>query len=569
MRGIGNLFRNGWRSFLFALAGLNLAVFTHQAFFRPASFELLPYAMQNDARQFQSWMPRLLDPTLLNGDLIADYWHAMSPLLYRAVFAVPAFFGLDPIFIGKILPIALVLATAAIAWKIALKLDARPAAAFVISALTTAVVIYQTDIFSPTPRGFAAPLLLLFFAGLLYENMLLAIVALASLAAVYPAPALPALTILGLWHLRWQRPFHLEISRRSFLTMAAAVVAVGLAALPFRLATAEWGPTVQWADAITQPNFMVPWGKSSIVQPDGSFGWLCSQRLGFLPRFIDCEVGGGFGRALNLLLTLVPGTYLFLRAVRRIRRGEAASSGELIYGYTLLASAIWFVIAASVAFDLHLPSRYSQKILVLTGALATGQLAGGFIADWLGKFREAGQTFLHDAAVTLVALLSIAVFSLSPPLWRPQDLGAIRQIAALPPQSLIAGASGVLDYVPALTGRKVFATVKHAIPYQLGYFRVIRERLLISARIVVTPDGKELKSLLEKNGITTLVVNRSILMGGPLPADFQSILGDATPHNDEWWSIPALSGFAESCATYSGRTVVILDAACIEANIAK
>jgi hypothetical protein len=557
------LHRNGWRNFLLALAGWNLVFFTYHAFFKPWTFELLPYAIQNDARQFQAWMPRLLDPSLMPGDLIANYWQSMSPLLYSAVFTAPAIFGLDPIVTGKLLPGLLVVATAALAWRVAIKLDGRPAAAFVASAFTTAVVIYQWDVFSATPRAFAAPLLLLFFAGLLYENMLVAITALAVLAAVYPAPALPALTILGLWHLRWQRPFHLEISPKSVATMVIAVVAIGLMVLPFRLSSAHWGPTLQWSEAMTMPNLMLPWGKSSIVLGDGHFGWLCSQRLGYLPRFADCEVGGGVGRWLNLFLTMVPGLYLFTLAVLRIRRGETSSSGELLYGYTILATAAWFAIAAAVAFDLHLPSRYSQKILALTAALATGQLAGGVFASWLQREGDSIQRILRAAAVVALSLVSIYVFSFAPPMQQPRDPAAIRQIASLPPQSLVAGVSGLLDFVPALTGRSVFATVKHSIPYQLGYFRQIQERLRISAVIVTTTNKQELQSLLAANHITALVVDRPILEGRPLPPELQTVLGEAMPRQNTFRSGPALASFVDRCATYKGPTVFIFDAGCV------
>ena len=66
-----------------------------------------PDVIQDDARQHVVWALRFLDPALFPNDPIADYFRTLAPAGYASVYRAAAAFGVDPILLSKVLPIAL------------------------------------------------------------------------------------------------------------------------------------------------------------------------------------------------------------------------------------------------------------------------------------------------------------------------------------------------------------------------------------------------------------------------------------------------------------------------------
>ena len=171
--------------------------------FLAASFAT-PFTIQDDARQFLSWMARLRDPGAMPGDLIADYFQSVSPPLFRGVYALFATLGMTPPTASKLLVPLLLLASAIAAWRLASAVAPRPAATFIVAACIMLVIVHNDSLFSATPRAFLDPLFLIFLDGLIRDRRLQTLIALALLAAIYPAPSLVALTVLGLSCIRWR-----------------------------------------------------------------------------------------------------------------------------------------------------------------------------------------------------------------------------------------------------------------------------------------------------------------------------------------------------------------------------
>ena len=63
-----------------------------------------PGGIPSDAEMFLSWMGRFDDPTLLQSDLIADYWASVSPWFYDAIYRLAWSVGIAPVVFVKILP---------------------------------------------------------------------------------------------------------------------------------------------------------------------------------------------------------------------------------------------------------------------------------------------------------------------------------------------------------------------------------------------------------------------------------------------------------------------------------
>ena len=125
----------GWRTLLFAATGVTALVYLYLAFFVPGTLTYAPLTIQDDARQFLTWMARLSDTSAMRGDLLADYWQSVGPWAYRMLFTAANMLGLEPLVFARLLPVPLLFLSVWMAWRIALLLTQRPLAAFAAAAL--------------------------------------------------------------------------------------------------------------------------------------------------------------------------------------------------------------------------------------------------------------------------------------------------------------------------------------------------------------------------------------------------------------------------------------------------
>lgn len=550
-----------WRWRLYAGTGVAIAVYLWLACLRPGTLAWDPYAIQDDARQFLLWMPRLADPELLRGDFMAAYWHAVSPPLYRLPFGAAAALGLDPVLFGRFLAPALLLLAAWGAWRVALDLTERPLPAFVAAAFTMGFLVHEDSIFTASPRAFGSPLLLLFLHGLLRGRPAVMLGSLFLLASIYPPPAVVAITMLGLSRIETLRPLRVDLSRGSILLVGAAGLAGLIGAAPFLLQTGHWGPTLTLAEARAMPNLMDPGARSTIVDEAGRIGWFCSWRMGYVPTLVPCGMGIPAAPLWNFLL-LLP---LLVTAGMAVagRPDEATARRNRLYVLALAAGTIWYAIAVLLAFRLHLPSRYSQRILEVLEWLAIGQ--------WLGLWIEArrrrspARPGTRAASALIGAAIAISFLSPVPGMKRPTDYALIRFIAALPKSTMIAGVSEDLNFVPALTGRAVLATPEHAIPYQLGYFLPLRDRLAASLLAISTPDPGTLAAILARYRVDYLLVEADTLRAARIPGRYPSILPvQASAATQRLRTrVPAVAAGLPACVAYWGRSLILLDARCL------
>lgn len=549
-----------WLRLLMALTALTAVVFLFRAF--GASHG---YIIQDDARQFQAWMARIANPAAMPGNLIADYWQSVSPWLYRTIFRVLSYVGVDPLVAARLIPVPLLFATAWLAWRVASRLSPQPFIAFCMATAVMISAVHQDAVFTGSPRGFMAPLFLLLLDGLLGDRKLRALVGLFLLAALYPAPALVGLTVLGLSRIRWSPRLHVDFSAKSVLFVLAAVLLVAAAILPFRAATSRWEPILTLSEARTLPNLMTPRARNAIAGDEGQIGWVCSSRTGFLPQVFKCRTNLGWATPVNFLLLVVPPLLLFGRALRRARRGEEDDDrpGALIFGYVFAAAVIWYLIAAFVAFKLHLPSRYSQRVLDIAGALALGQLAGHQMLQWAHRTSLDGKSGRVRAALgTGLAVVGVMFAAATTHLRRPADPDAMTRLKATPLDTRIAGVSLDLDFVPALAGRSVLAATEHAIPYHFGYFVHLRAGLRESVEAATTSDPIRLARFLASRRIDIFMIDRSILAGGLVPPRYASLLADP---NSITLRHPrsALARLAPRCTIYAGPAIALIDGRCL------
>lgn len=541
----------GWRRLLLALSGLAAVVFLLMAFVQPGTLHYDGWVIQDDARQFLAWTPRLGDPALLRGDLIADYWHSVSPPFYRLLFALPAAIGVAPLMTARLLPPILLVVTALTVWPVAMRLaKGRPPVAFLGAALVMALVVHEDSVWSATPRAVTVPLIFLFFDGLLAARWPRALTGLTLLALVYPAPALVCLGMLALSCVRTGPRLAIDLSPRAILLVAAGLVLTAVATLPLKDDTTRWRPIATLAQAEAMPSMALHSGRSSIVQANGRIGWICSPRMGFLPEIASCSRAQVSVDGLLDLLLFLP---LPLLAWAALRSREPDDPRRLYLLALLSAAALW-ALAAAVAFRLHLPGRYSQRVLGPLELLAVGTLLG----EGLLRLRSVP---LRRGAIGLIGTVLLASFLTPvPKLKRPRDRAGIEAIARLPAGTLIAGVAIDLNMVPAATGRAVLATTEHAIPYELGYYAPFHARLLGTVRAVEAQDPRSLAAILARYRVDVLAVDTRFLATGRLPRAYRETVPEAPP------TAPgplALARAPARCAPYRGPAMTLFDAACL------
>jgi hypothetical protein len=545
------------QALLFALVGLSILVALHQAFFLPWSLTPAAFVIQDDARQFLAWMPRLSGAPVVQGDIIGEYWQDVAPRPYALLYAVAERAGLDPLLFHRLLPVPLLLLATLFAWRVALRLTGAPFPAFVAAALLMAFLVHEDSIFSATPRAFSMPLFLVFLDALLRCHRALCVAMLGVLAGIYPTTAIVGFTMLGLSFLRLRPRPAIDLSLPAVATVGSAAAAILASAVLLGPSAGDWGPTLGLQEARTMPNLMEPEGRSTLVNASGRIGWVCNQRMGFVPENVPCWPNLPWAPLPNILL-LVPLILLAVGAARGSPRFDPEGQNR-IYLWALLAALIWYPIAIALAFQLHLPSRYTQRILGPLEWLAIGQMLGLWLA---AKGGRTGRIVLG------AALLALFLTPL-PGYQRPADPAALRILGQLPPDARLSGLSEELDFLPALIGRPVLATVEHAIPFHRGYAEQMEGRLAISLAALSSADPAALDAFLDVTDTDILVVDRALVEEGRLWRGYAGVLPREAAEAEAAFAAraTALQAVAPGCARPGTGSVLLLDAGCLRLQL--
>jgi hypothetical protein len=507
------------------------------------------YLVQDDARQHVFWMRRFIDPALFPNDLIADYFHAVAPAGYKAIYWLFAKLGVDPLLLSKILPAAIGLLTAWLVFQLFLELMPNPRGAFFASLFLGQLVWLKDDVISATPRAFVCPLFLGFILLLLRGRFRLCLVVLALQALVYPQVAFVSLGLLGLRLLRCKdRQLIFTTDRRDYLLFFAALVIFAAAILPFASSTARFGPAITRGEARALPEFQQH-GRSQFFVPGLSY-WIDAPRSGLLPN----------GNPPHILLLALTAPVSFIASRRKFR-------WPILFQAALAATGMWSA-AHLFLFKLHLPGRYSQwlfQILFALGAAANITLLWELAENWRERLRQRNAIPTAGAislALTLLGGALIAyphlkkefpVDSYVPA--RPRELYDF--LRAQPKATLIATLRNIASLAPVFAQRPVLVSAEHAIPYHKRYYEVIRERGRELVRAQFTPSRAELRGFIERERVDLIIIGRSPLAS----QDIKRLhwFGEIA-HDLQFNERPALLDFVDRSKIWENDAVIVLDA---------
>ncbi len=447
-----------------------------------------PWIVQDDARQHVFWMQRWLEPDLFVGDWIADYFQAVAPLGYTGLYRLAQALGLEPLLFNKLLPPLLSLLSAFGCFRLFVLLLPVPW----VAALGSGMFVQQSlwlrdDVFSATPRAFFYALFLPFLVCLAQKRLGLAVGLVVAQALFYPHGALISLAVLAL------RLWPGQAGRapiRAGLALGAALLLVGVILWLAKADTDRFGPVVTEAQARLMPEFL-PGGRSVFFARDWGRYWFGGGRSGLLFDFRPPLL------ALGLLL---PGLWLVRRRwPQRFPRLAQMTPVSRLLVQVLLASLGLFGLSHAVLFRLHLPARYTVYTLPLVLAAAAAVVIFVLCGE-LGRWQPLG------VAVLLAVSLGLSPYELN----TKYKVGTVPEIyqflRTTPAATLVASLTDEANFLPTFAGRPVLTALEYAVPYHLGYYRLLRQRTLDLITAQYSPDPAVLRHFLEHYGVGYLLV---------------------------------------------------------------
>ncbi|MEM9978586.1 MAG: hypothetical protein AAF808_13250, partial [Cyanobacteria bacterium P01_D01_bin.2] len=323
------------------------------------------FLIQDDARKQVVWLEQYLDPTLFDGNLIANYFQSVLPDGYRYLYRLLAFLGISPIGASKLIPVFLYTAIAFFTYRLTTTFLRSPLAGFFSTSILTYTLMFTTVVSSATPRAFLNLFLLSFLYYWVHRSRVGTWVSLLFLGLYYPQTMLVAagtgilsLVRLDTWRVRIS-------ANKTLIYLVFGVIAITLAFAGhfLFLKTSDYGPIVTRAQAVTDAAYLKG-GRSSFFS--GSFlgFWLFGGRSGILP--------GGFSffqPRLLLICTVLPILWAFPKYFPLVKQLDR---NIFILARLLIASVALYTLAHLFLFKLHLPSRYTQHSIRVVMAILSG-----------------------------------------------------------------------------------------------------------------------------------------------------------------------------------------------------
>ncbi|MFW6295687.1 MAG: hypothetical protein ACOC04_00705 [Halothece sp.] len=540
------------------------------------------YIIQDDARQHVFWMLRFLDPDLFPNDLIADYFQSVAPLGYSYLYKFATFFGLNPIFFSKIIPILLGLISTYYCYRLLLELFPIPTAGFIATLLLNSSLWMRDDIASATPRAFMTPLFLAFMYYFVKRSLLPTLIVIALLGLFYPPYALVAGGVIALQLIRWKNgKITLTLSNKEYKFSAASLGLVFLILLPFAFSLSEFDPVISVEQAKALPEFYAG-GRSAFFWENPWIYWL-GGRGGLIPYTI-------FITPLLLLGLFLP---LLLPFSQRFPLVQTVQLKTRILLDVMLVGLGLFFAAHLLLFKLHLPSRYTQYslpiILSLAAAIAI-TIALDSLLRWAQKPKQKWAGLRKGIALTTVTIFGLMIVAVYPTILKdsPQAFyikgrhpELYQFFAKHPKDILIASLTGETDNLQSFAQRSVFVSKEAAIPYHWGYYEKLRQRILDLIEAQYSPNLETVQIFIQKYGINFWMIEQSSFMPAYLEAPTPDSLFEYFNTNHQSWLqqyqpatqqaeqtlkqgiTPALAKTQDTCTVLKTDGFTVLDANCI------
>jgi hypothetical protein len=511
------------------------------------------YVVQDDAREYVFWMQRFIDPSLLPNDLIAEYFKSITPPGYAAIYQLLAMFGVEPLWLSKVLPVGLGLIATIYSFAICLRLFPFPFTAFVSSLILNQSLWFRDDLSSATPRAFVTPLFLAFLYYLVRNQRLGILVTLILQALIYPPLVFITIALLSLklWH--WNAgKLHFQPNRLIFI--GTCIVLSAIALIPYALSSAEFAPVITRSQALTMPE-LHPGGRHPFFHPNPWHFWLIGEHSGIIPPLMPPLIW--FGVLLPILM-----------------RSRFPLTQRISDRISILPKIIWvslglFAAAHLLLLRLFFPTRYTTHSFRIVFAIAAG-IVLTILLDTVLRSAQRTVTKLGVIFVASILLLLYPQLSSGFPNtnFRVSNNAVLYQfLQAQPKDTLVATLSDEANNIATFAQRSVLFSKEHSLPFHLGYYNQIRQRIIDVMQAQYSSDLTLAKSAIDQYQINFWLVERStfapeFLQNATWLQSFQPAYTTAL-NNLQQGKTPALSKLSR-CSVLNTDRYQLLDAACIK-----
>lgn len=555
-----NSFLKFWLSLSLTFATIYSLLAVQEAFSRE-------YVIQDDARQHIFWMQRFLDAELFPNDLIADYFQSVAPGGYQSLYWIFSRFGINPIFLSKILPWGLDIVTTFYCFWVTLELLPIPLAGFISSVLLNQQLWLNDGLVSATPRAFVYPLFLGFLYYLLRKSILGSAIFVALIGLFYPQAVLISAGVLILQLFDWnKRSVRLT---RDIKTRWVSVVGLGVAAvviLYYGMSSSEFSPVITVAEAKTMSEFGGA-GNSAFFQDNLWDYFIKGQRSGLLPKYL-------FRPTLIMAGLFLPLLFLFKKRFNILAK---VTPNIKILPLILVSSLGWFIASHLMLFKLHLPSRYTSYTFRVCLALAAGITLCVLldkILTW-GSLSP-GQKWKKITALSLTVFLGLGII-LGSCFWGkfPKTSYVVgkqpeiyRFFSQQPKDALIASISPIANNIPSFSRRSVWVAWEYAVPYHLGYYNQIQRRATALIKAQYSSDLSLLQNLIQTRGFDFIILDKTaftreyMLENRWLRQWYHSLSKDILADFDRG-KTPAILQTISQCSRLETEDIIVLKAGCI------
>ncbi len=503
--------------------GFILVVFG-PAYAKHVSYALTGAWINDDVRQQVFPFYKYADPTLFNGDYIADYYRLNLPIGLHASYWLGAKVW-DPDPLSRALPYPLLLSTIAGLSLAAYRLAGGPAA-WAVAIFTLSSGVFMDRIVGGLPRAFGFPLFAWGIAALVAGKPKQVGVVTVLGIAFYPIVGVVLGGTLGVWLLFAPKQTRAEAESWSLKRRMVFLSIVAGACLFF-----------------TAIVLVIGRGYGSRVGPDD------------IAQFPEAGAGGRYDgdsrppfmpvhratwRQWRNTLTGVGEPLVSARPWKNAREAEKSTSAGVIFalvtafilcGYARLTYAsraaqrlTLFVVVALVGYVaavylspwLYLPERYTNYAIALVAVVLAAAAPAGYLEFFRSRWPARWPSFerARNVVVCASAVLLLLVIGgrgdskegysvhLDP------DSRLYASIATLPTNAVIAGwPRGPIELVPHLSRRSALFTYETHQAFHQGYMLEMRKRANAFFDAYLATDKQPLIELREKFGVTHLLVD--------------------------------------------------------------
>ncbi|AKG20602.1 hypothetical protein [Calothrix sp. 336/3] len=519
------------------------------------------YVVQDDAREYVFWMQRFLDSELFPQDLIANYFQSITPLGYATLYKVIAAWGMSPLLFSKILPVFLSIIITIYSFQLSIKIFPIPLAGFLSTLLLNQSLWFKYDVISGTPRAFIYPLFLAFIYYLLQRSWVYIAFIMLIAGLFYP---LLLFIILGTLCWRLGSNYRQNYRLLGFFLMLGCLIL-----LPYALSTSEFAPVVTYTQAKLMPEHWTE-GRHPFFDSNALKFWLFGQHSGIFPPLMPPIIW------LGLLLPWMrqkPSQFPLLAAIKP----------ETKILYQLLIVSLFLFLAAHIFFlKLFFPTRYTihtfRIIMSLSGGIVLTVLLDNFTRFFAREMRRRGK--LHRFSILgIVGICLIFVLFVSPHLFkyfpktdyrRGENPELYKFLQQQPKDSLIATLADEADNLPTFTQRPILVGREYALPFHLGYYSQIRQRVIDLINATYHPNLTVVQDFIQKYQVKFWLLESGNFQPEYLQQkswlkSFNPAYGEAIKGLEKGEQ-SALAKVAEKCTVFTSGRFRLIGTACIHSS---